>query len=116
MDILKRIYKQAAFLLIPAAAVSALIEPKKLPLSIILGGVFALLNLKGMSWGLGNLLGSYKATSKLVILGIIRLTVLFSVITALAVLRLVSLMGLLIGFTLIFMLLLKEGVAAARDV
>lgn len=112
---IRRIYKQTAILILPLAAIAAAFEPKKLPLSIFLGALLALLNLKGMHWGLGNLLGSYKATSKLLILSIIRLTALFTIITILAVSGLVSLMGLLIGFTVVFVILLKEGIASVQD-
>lgn len=114
MELLKRIYKLSAISVIPAAALSALIEPVKLPISVILGGVFGLVNLKGLTWGVGGLLGAEKATSKLIVLSIIRLTALFAVITALAVLRLVSLMGLMAGFTIVFTILLVEGARAAK--
>ncbi|MDP2166909.1 MAG: hypothetical protein Q8J64_01100 [Thermodesulfovibrionales bacterium] len=115
MELIKRIYRQAGFVIVPAAAISAFFEPKKLPISIVLGGIFGLANLKGLTWGMGNLMGSYNAAPKLVVLSIIRLLILFTVITALTVLRLVSLMGLMIGFTLVFMVLLKEGILAAKE-
>jgi hypothetical protein len=113
--IVKRLYKQTLFILIPVAALSAFIEPKKLPLSILIGGVLALLNLKGLARGLESLLGTYRPTGKLVMLSMVRLFLLFAVIVVLAVYKLVNLLGLMAGFTVVFLLLIKEGLKVAKE-
>lgn len=115
MEIIRRLYKQAVLVVLLVAAGSLLIEPKKLPLSIILGGLLGILNLKGLSWGIESLLHSQKATTKLIFLTFLRLGILASVITALAILRLINLFGILIGFTIVFVLLIKEGLKVSSE-
>lgn len=112
---LKKIYIKTAIALIPLIIISAFFEPKRLPLGIFAGGVFALLNLRAMSWGLSGMLGSDRATAKLIVFGILRMTLLFMAITALVALKIVSIFGLLIGFTVAFTVLLVEGAIALKE-
>ncbi len=112
---LGRLYKHTLIILVPLSLLSALIEPFKLPLGIFLGGVFGLVNLKGMKRGLEGLLGTYRPAGKLVFLSLFRLFVLFAAITLLAMTRTVNLFGLLIGFTVVFAVLIKEGLRAAKE-
>ncbi|MBI4823104.1 MAG: ATP synthase subunit I [Nitrospirae bacterium] len=115
MEIIKRIHKQVVIVVFFVAIGSLLIEPKKLPLSIILGGLLGILNLKVLSWGIESLLHTQKATTKLIFLTIIRLSILASVITSLAILRLINLFGILIGFSIVFAILLKEGLRISKE-
>jgi hypothetical protein len=110
---IKRLYKKALFVLVPVAALSALVEPKKLPLSILIGGVLGLLNLKGLARGVENLVGS--SAMRLVIFSILRLFILAAVIVILVAAKVVNIMGLLIGFTIIFALLLAEGLKISKE-
>lgn len=109
------LYKKAAFVIVPLALLSAFIEPVKLPLGIFLGGVLALLNLRGLIRGVENLVDTYRPTARLVVMSFFRLFVLFAVISALAISRLVNLIGLLIGFTLVLGLLLMEGFEISKE-
>lgn len=110
---IKRLYKKALIVLIPVAALSAFIEPRKLPLSILVGGALGLLNLKGLSRGVENLVGSSPA--RLVILSIFRLLILAAVIVILVAAKLVNILGLLVGFTIIFVVLLSEGLKISKE-
>ena len=112
---LKRIYIKTAIALVPLIVISTFFEPKRLPLGIFAGGVFALLNLRAMAWGLSGMLGSDRATAKLIVFGILRMTLLFIAITSLVVLKIVSIFGLLIGFTIVFTILLVEGTIASKE-
>lgn len=118
MEIIKRVYKQAVFIILPLALLSAFIgwgeDTGKMPLSIIVGGAIGLANLKGLVWGIESLLGTYKASTKLVFLSLLRLFILFAIIIILAALRLVNLFGLILGMTVVFALLIKEGLKNAK--
>jgi Ca2+/Na+ antiporter len=109
MDLIRKIFKKSVIILIPLAALSSLIEPKKLPAGIIAGGILALLNIKGLAWGVEGLIGAEKATAKMLFLSQFRLVVLFVVITVLVYLRIVNVFGLLLGLTVVFALVLIEG-------
>ena len=110
-----KIYKKAAFIILPMAALSALIEPRHLPIGIIMGGVLGIYNFRGLNRGLANLLGTHRPAAKLTLMGIGRLLIVFSMIILLAVTGVVNLVGLLVGFTVVLILLLIEGVKASRQ-
>jgi hypothetical protein len=114
MDLVKRVFKRSLLLLIPIALLSALIEWKKLPASILVGGGLALLNIKGLAWGVEGLLGTHKATIKMVFFSQFRLFMLFLILAVLIYLKLVNVFGILIGFTVVFALLMIEGYRLSR--
>lgn len=109
MDLIRSIYKKAVIILIPLAVLSSLIEPKKLPAGILVGGILALLNIKGLAWGVEGLIGSEKASAKILFLSQFRLVMLFLVITVLVYLKIVNIFGVLVGLTVVFALVLIEG-------
>jgi hypothetical protein len=111
---MENLYKKSLVLLVPLAAGSAFIEPKKLPVGILVGGVLALLNLKGLSRGIAGLLGTYKPTLKLMLLSIFRILLLSIVIIILAATRAVNLLGLAAGFSVVTVLIVMEGLSIAR--
>lgn len=115
MQLIKRINKQALFILIPISIVSAFIEWKKLPISIFLGGLLGLANLKGLEWGLERLFGTYRPRGKLLFLSFFRFFILACVLLILAILKLVNFIGILIGFTIVFFLLIKEGLMVSKE-
>lgn len=115
MVLLKRIYKRAIFILLPLALLSAFIEWKKLPLSILIGGILGLINLRGLARGVYSIVGTYRPTAKMVISTIFRLGFLAVVLIILFASKVVNVFGILIGFTVIFILIITEGLRLARE-
>lgn len=115
MNLIKKIYKQGIIILLPLSILSALIEWKKLPVSILIGGALGIANLKGLAWGVESLIGTQRPSGKIVFLSLMRLFILACILIILAYLRLINIFGILIGFTVIFILLLKEGLRAAKE-
>ncbi|MEK7332078.1 MAG: hypothetical protein AAB017_01765 [Nitrospirota bacterium] len=116
MQIIKRIYKQSAFILIPLAVLSAFFEWKKLPLSILIGGGLAVANLKGLAWGVQGLVGTgQQATGALVFFSLIRFFIMTAILIILLWLKIINMAGIFIGLTTVLVLLLKEGVRSARE-
>ena len=111
---MNKIYKRAAFIIVPMAVAAAFIEPVKLPLGIISGALLAAINFRGMTRNLEGLIGTDRPTMKLVALSIGRLLIVFSIIIALAVAKVVNLIGLLVGFTVVLTLVLREGYLTAQ--
>jgi hypothetical protein len=114
MDLIKRIYKKSFLVLIPLALLSALIEWKKLPVSIIIGGALGFANIKGLAWSVRGLIGTGKATGRMIFFSMFRLFLLFTVLSLLVYLKLVNVFGILAGFTVIFVLLVIEGLRYAK--
>jgi len=113
---IKRIYKQSAIFLILSAALSAFVEWRKLPVSILIGGALGLANLKALAWGIGGLVGTGEQVSgKLIFLSLIRLFILSVILIILLWLKLISIAGIFIGFTAVLVLLMVEGFKSAKD-
>jgi hypothetical protein len=114
MDLVRNVFKKATPLLLALAGLSLFIDSQKLPAGILAGGILALLNIKALSWGVQGLLGAERAAAKMVFFSQLRLFLLFLILAALIYLKLVNVFGLLIGFTVVFALLMIEGYRLSR--
>jgi hypothetical protein len=110
MEILGRVVKKSLIIILPVAAVSAFFEWKKLPAGIIAGGIFGIMNLRGLVRNVEGIVGSEKAVVRMVFLSMTRLFILFGAIFLLIWLQVVNVLGMLLGFTVVFVLILVEGV------
>ncbi len=111
----QRIYKQCAFVLIPAAAVSLFFLDWQFPLSILVGGLIGIGHLKGIIWAVKSLLGVELARAKMIALSMFKVLVIFSVLLILVILKAINLYGLLIGFTVVLIVIIKEGLIASKQ-
>lgn len=112
---IKRIYKQGIPILVALASLSALMEWKKFPVSILVGGILGLANLKGLAWGLRDF-GSHPSPSgKVIFLSLVRFFILACILIVLVAAKLINPVGVLIGFTVVFVLVLIEGLRIARE-
>ncbi|MBI5050258.1 MAG: ATP synthase subunit I [Nitrospirae bacterium] len=109
MGILKGVIKKSLFIILPLAAASMLFDEKKLSLGILLGGLFGILNLRGLARSVERFLGTQNAPAKIIFLNIIRLFALFAAIFILIYFKIVNAVGLILGFTVVFVLILIEG-------
>ncbi|MBI4838212.1 MAG: hypothetical protein HY806_03550 [Nitrospirae bacterium] len=85
-----------------------------LVLGILIGGLFGLLNLRGLARSVSGLIGTEKAAAKIVFLNMLRLSLLFSAIFILVYFKIVNVFGLLFGFTVVFVLILVEGLRQGK--
>jgi hypothetical protein len=114
MEILKGVIKKSLIIILPVAAVSAFFEWKKLPLGIIIGGVFGILNMGGLVRSVRGVIGSSKTTAKIIFLSMTRLFILFTAIFILIWLEIINILGMLFGFTVVFVLILVEGMIVGK--
>lgn len=128
MVLIKRVIRLSIYVIIPLTLLSALIDwksenlrfirlfgnPDLLTTSIIIGGILGVANLKGLEWGIEGLLGTYKASTRLIFISLLRLAVLFSLIIVLAAFRLINFLGLLTGMAAVFLILITEGLKMAK--
>ncbi len=115
MEILKGVIKKSLIVILPVAVVSSFFEWHKLPLGIISGGVFGVLNLAGLVRSIEGALSTEKAKVRIIIFSIIRLFILFAVIFILIWLKIVNIPGMLFGFTVVFILILYEGMKVGKS-
>jgi hypothetical protein len=126
MDLVKRVIRLSTPILLILTISSLLINwegirvatlfgnSRYIPHSIIIGGLLGIANLKGLVWGIETLLGTQRASTRLVYLSLIRLGILFAIIIILAALRLINLIGLLTGLTTVFIVMIVEGLKKAK--
>ncbi len=124
----RKVLKQTLVVIVPLVLLSLLVDwqredlrflrpfgnPAFMTVSIIIGAVLGIANLKAMLWGLERMLGTQQASAKLVFLSLFRLFLLFAVIIILAALNLINFLGLLTGMTVVFVFLIKEGLKMAQ--
>lgn len=118
MEMIKRINKHSIYLLVPLTVIGAFFDIKKAPISVILGGLIALANLKGLSWGVKGLINpetAEAAKGKLVFFSLLRLTGVFVILAIFLYLKLVDVLFLLLGITAVFMVIIREGLREARN-
>lgn len=109
MEILKRVIKKSTMIIVPAVAVSFVYGWDKVPAGIIAGWVLGIINLRSLSRNVKGLIGSERATAKLVFLSLTRLLAVLAVIAVLLYMGVIHVFGLLFGFTVVFALILVEG-------
>lgn len=115
MVILKGVIKKSIFVLLPLMVISAFIEWRRLPLGIMIGWMIGVINLRAISKNVKAFLGLEKATIRMVLLNMIRLLGLFSVIAILLYLKIISIIGFLIGFTIVILFIIIEGLKAGKS-
>jgi len=116
MEIFKRVILKTIIIILPAAVLSYFfIEQQKVPLGILLGGLLGLFNLRQLSRNVTGLVGTEKATFKLIFLSMTRLIMLFTVIFLLIYYGIVNVFGLLFGLTVVFALILIEGARVSKS-
>ena len=115
MEILKQVIRRSIFIFIPAVVLSAIfIEPQRFPLGIIVGWLFGIINLRSLTKNVQGLVGAERATIRLLIMNLIRLIGLSAAIIMLVYYRVINVFGLLIGFTIVFIFIMIEGVKIGK--
>jgi hypothetical protein len=115
MEIYKSVTKKSLIVLIPVLIAALFIESRKLPLGIFFGWLFGVINFKGMTKNIEGMADVHKAKLKIFMFSITRLAFLFAAIFAMAYYELVNIIGLLIGFTIVFIFILVEGMKTGRS-
>lgn len=129
MELIKKVTKKSVILIFPLILLSFLVDwkderlkfvglfgsPGLVTVSILIGGIIGLANLKGLVWGIESLLGTHRASTRMVFLSLFRLFILFAIIILLVVMRLINLLGFLIGMTVVFLVLIQEALEMAKQ-
>ncbi len=112
---IKRIYRQSAFVIGALAIITLFFRDWRFSLGIVIGGLAGEVNLRGIVWSVRALLGTEKAQTKMMVLSMFRLLVIFSILIILAIFKVIKPYGLLIGFTVVFIIIIKEGLITAKN-
>jgi hypothetical protein len=122
INLIKRLHKQAFIFLIIAAtvttataALTSVADWRKLPHSVLIGGLLGLANFKGLAWGLKDFATLQRPSGKLIFWSMVRFFILSLILIVLAILKLINFFGVLIGLTVVFALIIKEGLRAVKE-
>ncbi len=122
INLIKRLHKQAFIFLIIAAtvttataALTSVADWRKLPHSVLIGGLLGLANFKGLAWGLKDFATLQRPSGKLIFWSMVRFFILSLILIVLAILKLINFFGILIGLTIVFALIIKEGLRAVKE-
>jgi len=111
---IRSIARNSAFILIPAAAISAFLSWPDMPIGILSGGLLGILNIKALAWSVEGTLGTSQAGPKTLFFSQFRFVIIAITVFLLAYLRLASLAGILAGFTVVFIQVLITGFRHSR--
>ncbi|NTU42486.1 MAG: hypothetical protein HGA78_05445 [Nitrospirales bacterium] len=112
----RSIYRQSAVVSLVCAVVALVAFDWRQSLGVLAGGIFGMVNLKGVVWAVTSLAGTQKAQAKMILLSMAKLFVMFSILLLLSVLGLIHPVGIAAGFTVVVVIILKEGWRTARQV
>lgn len=112
--IVKRVSKQALLILAPFCLISLFFAEWRFAFSMATGGLLGVGNLSGLDWSVTALIGTDKPQAKIVFLSIFKLLIFASILLILAILKLINPWGLLAGFTVVMVLIIKEGLITAK--
>jgi hypothetical protein len=108
------IARNSVYILIPAAIVSAFLPWENIPFSILVGGLLGILNIKALAWSIEGTLGASHTNMKMLFFAQFRLVILVLIVALLAYLKLITLFGLLAGFSVVFLQVLITGLKHSR--
>lgn len=114
-DSLRRISQFSAFIIGPSSVLSFFVYDWKMSLSLILGGLFAILNFMGVIWGVENVFSLQGGKGKMIFMTFFRLMVLFSILLILLIFGVINIAGIAVGLSVVFLLILVEGIKRARQ-
>lgn len=113
-EIVKAVSRQALIILAPLCVISLFFTGWRFAFSMAVGGLVGVGNLGGLAWSVPALIGTEKSRTKMIFLSGFKLLIVFSVLISLALLRLLNVWGLIPGFTVVMILIIKEGLLAAK--
>jgi|WetSurMetagenome_2_1015567.scaffolds.fasta_scaffold516656_2 hypothetical protein len=122
INLIKRVHRQALIFLVITATVTTIIvaataaaDWRKFPHSVLIGGLLGLANFKGLAWGLKDFAVLQRPSGKLIFWSMVRFFILALILVVLALLKLINFVGILIGLTVVFALILKEGLREVKQ-
>lgn len=116
MDLVRTIAKRSLLFVGIAALTAAFFDWQRLMPGVLIGGALAVLNLRGLARGVQALTsGNATGSVVLIILSQVRLLLLFLIMGFLVYLKVVSIPGLIIGFSIVFVVILIEGWKSTRE-
>ena len=114
LEILIRVAKKSLSIILLSAGISVFLGWEKAPQGIIAGGLFGILTLRGVVRSVEGFVKSERFTGKIIFFTMSRLLILFLALFILIKYKMINVIGMLFGFTVVFVLILVEGMKEAK--
>jgi F0F1-type ATP synthase assembly protein I len=113
---LQKISKLSIFVILPLAALSLLATnwDWRFGSSVLLGGLVSLASFRAITWAVRKFLGTEMGQPIIMGLSVLKIMAIFILLVVLAIFGLVHPVGLVIGFTAVLVIIIKEGYLFAR--
>ncbi len=111
---ISKISKQSVIVIVPVAAASLLFTQWRFSFSLALGGAISLGSFRVIAWGVKKFLGKQMAQPVIMGLSVLKLLLISAFLMCLAYLKLIHPVGFVIGFTLVLVIIAREGFLYAR--
>lgn len=111
---IKKIVRNTAVILIPAAVVAAFLPWEDLPFSMLIGGLLGILNIRALAWSIEGIIGTSSVNMKMLFFSQFRFVMLALIVVLLAYMRLVTIPGIMAGFSVVFSQVLIVGMIHTR--
>lgn len=116
MELFKRVLRQSLIAGAVAIALSAALTGGiKFPVGVFVGSLAGIINLRAIVRNVSSITGGQRITGRYIILSTFRLLGLFALLFILIWKRLADVFGILLGFTIVFIFIIKEGLREARS-
>lgn len=117
MELYKRVLKLSIVITVIAVVISAfLTDGMTFPLGVLAGGLAGLFNLRAIVRNVQSITGGQRITGRYIILSTLRLLGIFVVLFVLIWKRLANPFGIITGFTIVFLIIIKEGLREAKGI
>ncbi|MEW6408884.1 MAG: ATP synthase subunit I [Nitrospirota bacterium] len=116
-NLLRRIEKRSVIILFPVMVITYIIAGGNVifPLSIMIGGLIGLGNLRLISITVSGVIGHQKAKKVVVFLSIIKLSFLILILYAILKMQLLNILAFLFGFMVVTVIMIIEGIIYSRS-
>lgn len=111
---IKKITRNSAVILIPAAIISAFLPWQDLSFSILIGGLLGILNIRALAWSIEGIIGTPSVNMKMLFFSQFRFVMLALIVVLLAYLKLITISGIMAGFSVVFSQVLFVGIRHAK--
>jgi F0F1-type ATP synthase assembly protein I len=115
-EMTKRVARQSAYAVIPLALLSLALPHTdwRSAFSVLLGGAISLASFRVVIWAVRRFLGAPMGQPVIIGLSAVKIIVIFLLLAALAMLKLIHPVGVTVGFTVVLIIIVKEGLVFAR--
>src|SRR5208283_1783550 len=107
---IKRISRQYIIIIIPLSVISFFLTGSdwRFSFSVLLGGGISLVSFRTIIWAVEKFMGQEMAQPIIMGLSIFKVLLIFSLLVVLAIFKLINIVGVLIGFTLVLAIVTRE--------